>query len=357
MRTPLFLLPLLAAVSPAQFVAVSPADRATLEGSSFTHFPLGRADARMQTLHRGVPGGTVISGHAYRRDAITVRGLVDGFTADLQVTLSVTSNLPTTASTTFANNVGPAPVVVLPRTLITFPSTNRPSLDPAATFDLVIPYQVPFVMPAGGGTLCVDVQLFGNSSPAGTNQNLSLYLDAHEHFPDGRSEAPGFRTFTGCPAPGLTAASFATMSLWNLPTGPRLDVSIRDGVRDTGGGLALPFVMLGNSIDGSPWPLQPSCTLWSSTEVWYPLPGAMNAQGNYDGSLTSLPTLPPGYRLWCQAGSVHWQTVDMSFTDAVTFVTPAAGTLPIPVARIVNSTNHAATTGTVSYAVPVMGFL
>jgi hypothetical protein len=46
----------------------------------------------------------------------------------------------------------------------------------------------------------------------------------------------------------------------------------------------------------------------------------------------------------------------MTFSDAVTMVTPAPGTLPVPTARIVNSTNHLATTGTVSLAVPVMAF-
>jgi hypothetical protein len=37
-------------------------------------------------------------------------------------------------------------------------------------------------------------------------------------------------------------------------------------------------------------------------------------------------------------------------------VTPGPGTLPIPAARIVNSTSQAASTGTVSYVVPVMAF-
>ena len=337
-------------------LAVSPADRTGLEGSSFTHFPLGRADARMQTLHRDVPAGTVISGHAYRRDAITVRGLVDAFTCDMEVRLSVSPNLPTQASTTFATNAGSNVVTVLPRTLVAFPATNRPALDPAATFELQVPYQVPFTMPAGGGTLCVDVIVYGNTSAAGNNQNLSVYLDAHEHFNDGRSEAAGFRTFSGCARPGSTTLCTATMSLWHFANGPRLDVSIRDGIADDGTGVALPFVMLGTSVLGSPWPLQPGCTMWSSNEIWFPLPGTMNLQGNYDGALATLPPLPPGYRLWCQAGTVHWSTVAMTFSDAVTMVTPAPGTLPVPTARIVNSTNHLATTGTVSLAVPVMAF-
>jgi hypothetical protein len=85
------LLPLLLCAAPPaqQQLAVSPADRAGLEGSSFTHFPLGRANARMQTLHADVPGGMLISGHAYRRDADGVRGTIAGFSSDLQVTLSM----------------------------------------------------------------------------------------------------------------------------------------------------------------------------------------------------------------------------------------------------------------------------
>jgi len=50
-----------------------------------------------------------------------------------------------------------------------------------------------------------DVTIFGNVSASGQNQNLSIYLDAHENYTDGRAEQPGFRTGTGCPAPGQTA--------------------------------------------------------------------------------------------------------------------------------------------------------
>ena len=66
--------------------------------------------------------------------------------------------------------------------------------------------------------------------------------------------------------------------------------------------------------------------------------------------------LPPGFRLWCQAGTIDLANTELSFSDAVTMVTPALGSLPIPVSRIVNSTDHTAATGTVSYAVPVMAF-
>lgn len=355
MHSHLFVSLFLTTVVAAQ-VAVSPVDRGALEGSSFTHFPLGRANARMQTLHADVPAGTVLNGHSYRRDAITVRGQVDGFTCDLEVTVSVSPNLPTQASTTFANNVGPNPVVVLPRQIVTFPPTQRPALDPSPSFELLVPWTQPFTMPASGGTLCVDVQIFGNTSPLGINTNLSVYLDAHENFTNGNAEQPGFRTGQGCPAPGSADNSFATMTYTRLATGAKLDVSIRDGVADSGGGTARPFLTIGHSLAGAPWPMRPDCPFWSSSEVWFALPGTMNSAGDYDGSLLGLPHLPPGYRLWCQAGSVDLATVALAFSDAVTFVTPPAGPLPVPTARIIHSTNRLSPTGTVSFAVPVMSF-
>lgn len=353
---PLLSAALLASAAAAQIVAVSPADRDGLEGGSFTHFPLGRANARMQTLHADVPGGTLLTGHAYRRDAVQVRGLVDGLTSDLQVTLSMSPNLPTQASTTFANNVGGNPVTVLPRTLVAFPATNRPTLDPAAAFELVIPYQVPFLVPPQGGTLCVDVEVFGNQSAAGVDRNLSLYLDAHEHYSDGRAEQPGFRTGTGCKAPGQTSDCYASLTFWRRAAQSDLDVSIRNGVPDGGGGTSMAILTMGLGVDGTPIPWRPDCPFWSSAEIWFWLPGSFDAQGDYDGSLLGLPLLPPGMRLWCQAGSYDVVTGALAASDAATFVTPPPGTLPIPVCRLVNSTNRAAATGTLSYAVPVMGF-
>jgi hypothetical protein len=339
----------------AQIAAVSPSDRSGLEGNSFTHFPLGRASARMQTLHSDVPGGTLVRGHAYRRDATGVRGQIAAFQSDLSVTLSMAPNLPTQASATFANNVGSNPTTVLPRTLLSFPATNRPTQDPAPTFELMIPYQLPFLVPPQGGTLCVDVQVYGNQTAGGANQNVSIFLDAHENYADGRAEQPGFRTFQGCPAPGATAECYAAMTLWRLSTASRLDLSIRDGVADSGNGQTRAFVMIGSGVDGSPWPLRSDCSFWSTAEIWASLPGTMTATGSYDGSLT-LPQLPPGFRLWCQAGAIDLGNVAMSFSDAVTVVTPPPGPLPIPAVRIVNSTSQTAATGSISNSVPVMGF-
>lgn len=349
-------LALLAVRSQSQSPSVSPADRAQLEGSSYTHLPIGRANARMQTLHADLPGGTWIHGHAYRRDAVQVRGLVDGLQCELQVTLSLAPNLPTQASTTFANNVGPNPVTVLPRQFVTLPPTNRPGLDPAPAFELQIPYTTPFQLPPQGGTLCVDVEIFGNSSAAGSNRNLSIYLDAHENYSDGRAEQPGFRHGLGCPPPGGSSPAYATMTFWRHVAQTQIDVALRNGVAETGGNLARAWLALGGSPTATPWPTNTACTLWGSTDVWFVLPGAPDAQGAYDGSLTGLPLLPPGYRLWAQAGSAHLGTGALAFADGTTFVTPPPGPVPIRTCRVANSNDRTAATGTVAYAVPVMEF-
>ena len=90
-----------AAAAAAQTATISPSDRAQLEGSTFTHLPLGRHDARMQTLHLDLPGGTVLTGHAYRREAAGVYGGVAGFASDLEVSISMSPRTPATATILF----------------------------------------------------------------------------------------------------------------------------------------------------------------------------------------------------------------------------------------------------------------
>ena len=146
------------------------------------------------------------------------------------------------------------------------------------------------------------------------------------------------------------------MTFWRLPADSALDVSIRDGVADNGSNTTLPLLTIGLSQIGLPISFRPDCTFWSSSEIGYVLPGAMDAQGRYDGAITGIPHLPPGMRLWCQAGSISLATGDLAFGDATTLITPPPGPLPIPTSRIANSTDHTGATGVVSYAVPVMVF-
>jgi hypothetical protein len=352
-RTTFFSSVLLTACAAAAQTAVSPADRATFEGSSFTHFPLGRFNARLQQLHGDVPSGMIVHGHAYRRDAAQIRGRVDAFATDLQVTLSTSPNGPAQAASAFANNVGPDAVVVLPRTVLSFPATDRPALDPAPAFELVVPYQVPFVL--GAGTLCVDTVIFGNTTTGGANRNFNVYHDAHTFYANGRSEQEGYRTGTGCPPAGGTAAAYATMTLWNLGTSVQIDVAGRNGVPDVGG-TTRQWIALGLQQANLPWAARPECAMQTSGEVWFAMPGTLDGNGSYDGSLTNLPLLPSGYRLWCQSGSIDLTDGNMAFGDLSGFMTPPAAPTAAPAARVASSSDRSATTGTVSQSVTVTRF-
>lgn len=335
-------------------VAVSPSDRGALEGSSFTHFPLGRPNARFQFLHADLPPGMVVHGHAFRRDASQVRGVVDGFAADLEVTLSIARTTPASASATFANNAGLSPTVVLPRTTLVFPATDRPALDPAPAFDLVVPYSVPFVLPATPSTLCVDTVMYGNTSAAGVDRQLSIYLDSHD-LSTSSSEQPGFRTGTGCAAGTSTTAATATMSLWHLGTSMRLDLAARNGLPDNGTGQSFCLLAFGAAPTNLPWPFRPQCVLQASVDEMFVL-GTNDLAGNYDGGLTNQPLLPPGLRIYLQAGSLAMGSLDLVVTDLTTLVTPGAPPSSLPATRVSASTNRLATTGTVTPSVPVTQF-
>ncbi len=345
-----------AAAACAQRALHSPNDRAIFEGSTSTHYPLGRATMRLQTLHADVPGGTVLQGIAYRRDAVNVRGIVDAFQSELEVRVSMSPRTPTTASTTFAANEGTVPFVALPRTVVQFPAVDRPLLDPALTAEYAIPWAQPFTVPPTGGTLCIDVFVWGNTTAGGANRNFSAWLDAHELRTDGRSEAPGFRFGSGCTAPGRTTPSTSNLSLWLGPTGSQVDVTLRHGVPDDGTGRVLVALAMGLGNPLVPLPGTGNCTLLTSGELWQVLAGSTDGAGAHTATLT-LPALPTGYRLWLQQGSLDPTSGALALSEGNTLQTPAPA-LSVPTAvRIAHASDPLSPTGTVSFAVPVVRFL
>lgn len=345
-----------ASMARSQSALHSPADRAAHEGSSSTSYPLGRAAMRLQSLHGDLPGGSVLHGIAYRRDAATVRGTVDAFQSELEVRLSMSPRTPTSASTTFATNEGTAPQVVLPRTVLQFPAVDRPLLDPALTAEYLVPFATPFVVPATGGTVCLDVVVHGNTTAAGANRNFSVYLDAHELRTDGWNEAPGFRFGTGCAAPGATTSCTSTLSLWRGPTGTRVDTTMRNGVPDDGTGRVFVALAVGLGNPLAQLPGAAGCTLLTTGEFWQLLPGTTGTGGDHAGSL-ALPLLPPGQRLWLQQGSLDAVSGSYALSDGNTLQTPLPA-LPSPtVVRIAHASDPASPVGTVSFAVPVVRFL
>src|SRR5690606_18231742 len=177
-------------------VAVSPADRVFFEGSTSTIYPLGRARARVQQLIGDMPAQTVtIVGHAYRRDATNVRGVVNAFRSEISVIVSISPRTPSNASSTFADNHG-TPVAVLNRSWVNFPQTDRPTSEPAPTFELRIPWTTPFPY-AGTGTLCLETVVHGNDVGGQPDRNFSVFQDGHD-LSRTSSRQPGYRFGLGC---------------------------------------------------------------------------------------------------------------------------------------------------------------
>ena len=335
---------------------VSPEDRTSLEGSTRTSYPLGRFNARVQQLHGDLPPGlTQLRGHAYRRDAALVRGPVPGFQVELEVTISNSPRQPDSASRTFAENRGPSPTVVLPRTVVSFPGTQRPSADPAPSFELEIPYDRPFFRPASGGTICLETVVFGNLTPSGPNRNFQVYQDAHQLFADRHSVQPGFRFGQGCPPPGGTKAGFAGFQVTQWGTTLDLEISARNGVPDDGTQRAWSFLMLSANPFTGPWQFRPDCIQGTGIEIWTVL-GQNDSKGNWDGAITGIPAVAPGLRYFLQVGSADLGTGALALGDTSVIRIPPLGPTVLPAARIASGSDRDAKTGTVSLSVPVTLF-
>lgn len=349
------LMTLLCTAIPAQ-VAVSPADRGGLDGSASTSFPLGRHNARVQTLHDDLSAQiSLINGHGYRRDATSTRGMVAGFSSDLSVELSISPRSADQPSRTFAANQGAQPTLVLPRTRIFFPATERPASAPATSFDLLIPYAVPFQMPPGGGTLCVDVTIYGNTTPSGDNVNFSPLIDAHEQFRDGHAEQPGYRYGLGCPAPGSGTAHSGRFTLSQSRDGFELDIASRSGIPDDGSGAMLTVVFFGQPVSPFAWPGQPDCVLLVAPQRTFLLPTANDSRGHVDSILTGPAPLPLGFLTTAQLVSAGPEGF-LTFSDASSIAAPPLGPQTIQVSRIANSSDRSATTGSTAFNIPVMTF-
>ena len=334
---------------------VSPADRATYEGSSSTTYPLGRFDARVQQLHADLGAAAMtLNGHAYRRDAVSLRGQVASYQIELSVTVSLSPNTPAQASRTFAQNVG-ATVDVLPRTLVSLPATNRPPQGPASVFELRIPWATPFAYPAGGGTLCLDTTVHGNSGPNGQNANFTPYVDAHQLFNDGRAIQPGYRYGQGCSRPSGGSAASASFELRHLPGGIDFDIKARGGMATDASGNGVSILLFGFQRAAQPWAVRPNCQMLTSLELFGQLPTPNTATGSWNGTLQGVGALTPGLAFHVQVASGHALN-GVTLSDASDMVVPPLGPMPVTAARIAHGTDRTSSTGTVSLTVPVTEF-
>lgn len=335
----------------ASQATVSPADRVTLEGSSSTSYPLGRASMRLQQLLADLPTRVMtLQGHAYRRDAATVRGTVAAFRAQVSVLASVSPRTPDTASSTFATNHGAQIHTALAPTWISFPQTDRPPVDPAASFELRIPWTAP--MPwSGNGVLCLETVVHGNDVGGQQNRNFTSYQDAHE-LATTSSRQPGFRFGDGCAFPATTAKAYASFDLVRTTTGIDLEAAIRNGAPTDANGPSLNVLMLGLAASPWAWPLRTECTVYVPP-LASDLLGQSDVRGQLDVVRRNFGDLPPGRVVFAQVLSLQPSTALGALTDASRLTSPGVVPATIAHARIAHADDALALTGTVSLAVPV----
>ena len=341
------LLPTLSAQS-----TIFPPDRDVLEGSSSTSYPLGRHDCRFQQIFASQQSSQVLNGHSYRRDALGRRGRIESFRSLMEVSLSASPNTPAGVSSTFADNVGSSPVTVLPPTWINLPATDLPP-DPTAPFDFTIPYAAPYVW-AATTDLCVDMKIMDNELPTGNGKNFSPGIDAQQLYASGRNVQPGYDFGVGCPALGGTAAASVQFEVRNTGAGFDLFIDSRDGVQSLPGLPAQSFLLLSWNQIAAPWPLGTTCTLYGDPVIVHLLPGDNGSTGDWKGAI-GAGSPSPYFEAIGQIATRSSFTGELVFTQGSRLIAPPPGT-GITTSRIANGSNHLATTGTVSFVVPVTRF-
>jgi hypothetical protein len=328
---------------------VSPADRVRLEGSSSTVYPLGRARTRLQQLIGDIPVAATFQGHAYRRDATTVRGIVGAFRSQITVNASTSPRTPTTASTTFADNQG-TPQTLLSQAWISFPQTDRPTGDVASSFELRIPYATPLSW-SGTGVLCLETIVHSNDVGGLSDRNFSVYQDSHD-LSRTNSRQPGYRYGQGCALEGATTRANAGLDLVRTTSSLDLEVSSRAGAPTDANGPGFAALMLGVTPISWPWPARPECTAMLSP-LAIEILGTNDVAGGLDVTRRGLGSAPGGRTLLAQVLTLQPATGAATLSDGTRLVVPALPPTQLLHVRIANGDDHTAATGTVSFSVPV----
>jgi len=280
MRSPALALPavLLASGLAAQQFVAAPSGYDNVEGNSNNTIPWWSLSAAYQQVHDGVDLQNVFGPVAvirsinFRKESSNTQ--VTGRSMDLQITLGATPVTAGTASSIFANNLGPAPQVVLPMSPVNLPPLTHVSTPNPIGWSF--PFTVPFTYtPAPGNNLCWEIR-FTN----GTDSSVAS-MDAVERLNATTLPNVGI----GCVASGQTQAATIGLRSLSMLTGlwrNRLDFAATNAP-------AVQIVGLGQQTV----PLPGFCSTVETLPL-VTLPGSTDAAGQWDsqipfGSLLALP--------------------------------------------------------------------
>ena len=177
---------------------VAPTGYGSIPGNGGNAIPLWSTSATYQQVHDAADLATVLPTPVALLKAISFRipngGSLAVRTMDAQVTMGITPVTAQTATTTFATNLGPAPAVVLPYTILNLPAVAHVSNPNRQSW--FFPFTTPFPYTVAQGNLCAELRFRNMSATGGSFDTIS-----------GSTSRVDALVGTGCTATGQTTAS------------------------------------------------------------------------------------------------------------------------------------------------------
>ena len=242
----------------------------TVDGNGGNTIPWWAGSGTYQQIHDKVDLAfafsapvAVIKALSFRRNNDTLA--LPGRSMDIQITLGATPLAAANASTSFATNLGPMPVVVLSYTNVSLPTLVQISVPNPQGW--VFPFATPFVYTTAAGNLCYELRLKNNTS------NATASIDSHS----GTAASLGAFLGTGCVATGQSMT--ATIGARSLTPATGAYVNRLDrGAASAPAAMFLGFDAVKLTVPGF-------CTSLEVLPV-YTINGSTDATGTWNLSLT-----------------------------------------------------------------------
>lgn len=280
-----------------------PAHAAAIESQQTATLPFGLQAFRTQLLVEAAalaPSAGVITGLRFRADRTAMQWLDQtlqaGSVPNVTVSLSHSTQTLANVSETFAANVSETPTVVFQGT-VTLPGYTIADVRAGALpWDVVVPFQTPFLLDVAQGRLLIDIVA---DNPEGSAQ--AYWLDAAE--PGGSTTSFGRRGgLTGNDELSLTVGTGSDFAPVRISPGNPLDLMASTFVSTPSTWLGVAFAGLAQPLDLGPSGA-PGQIAYLQPDLLVPLSWTTGFGGNFARVTVQVPATPSlvGALLYAQA--------------------------------------------------------
>ena len=211
-------------------VIVAPGDLATVEGDArnlspfFGGYPTAGSSQRYQQVFASsdfdsLDAPLLITAITFRPDKDQMPFLYTH--PDIQINLSTTTSAPDFLDATFADNVGTDDTIVVNRGPLTLSSLSTGPVGGAMTFDIVVPFETPFLYDPEAGNLLLEVRRYVGSG-------VEIFLDASISDTDTVSRAFGSPVDTST-ASNVSTTGVVAQFTFNLVGAVEVALDIKPG--------------------------------------------------------------------------------------------------------------------------------